>query len=101
MAVAFVQEFEITDRSTANYDYIKERLGDGPFEGLIVHTAGFDEENGVFRILDVWESREQAERFNDERIQPLVDQGPDSFPNPGAFRPPTREAYYELYDVVR
>jgi hypothetical protein len=101
MAVAFVQEFEITDRSTVNYDYIKEGLGDGPFDGLIVHTAGFDEENGVFRILDVWESREQAERFNDEMIQPLVDQGPDSFPNPGALRPPTREAYYELYDVVR
>jgi hypothetical protein len=101
MAVAFVQEFAITDRSTANYDYVNERLGDAPIDGLIVHTAGFDDESGVFRIFDVWESREQAQRFLDERIQPLIDEGPDSFPNPGNFTPPTREAYYELYDVLR
>src|SRR5439155_11884485 len=59
MAVAFVQEFEITsgDRSTSNYDAVASRLqGEAP-EGLIVHTAGWDEEHGVFRILDVWESR--------------------------------------------
>jgi hypothetical protein len=101
MAVVFVQEFAITDRSTANYDYVKERLGEGPFEGLIVHTAGFDDASNVFRIVDVWESREHADRFNTERIQPIIDEGPDSFPNPGAFAPPTRESTYELLDIVR
>jgi hypothetical protein len=101
MAVVFVQEFAITDRSTANYEYVKERLGEGPFDGLIVHTAGFDDENNVFRIVDVWETREQADRFNAERVQPIIDEGPDSFPNPGSFAPPTREATYELHDLVR
>ena len=28
--------------------------------GLLIHTAGFDEDAGVFRIFDVWESRERG-----------------------------------------
>lgn len=45
MAVAVIQEFAIEDRSTTNYDAISERLRGGPpAEGLIFHTAGFDEE---------------------------------------------------------
>lgn len=101
MAVAFVGEFAITDRSTANHDYVSERLGDAPIDGLILHTAGFDDENTVFRIFDVWESREQADRFLNERIHPIIDEGPESFPNSGTFAPPTREAFYELHDIVR
>ena len=75
----------IKDRSTENYDFVSEKIGTGPFDGLIVHTAGFDEEAGVFRILDIWESKEQAQQFLEEHVQPLIDQGPDAFPNPGAF----------------
>ncbi len=101
MAIAYVQEFAIVDRSTANYDFINERLGDDPIEGLIVHTAGFDDDNNVFRIFDVWESREQAERFLAERIQPIIDEGPQTFPNPESFTPPTREAFYELHDLMK
>jgi len=73
MAVAYVQEFEIGDRSTKNYDFVADKVGDGPFDGLIIHTAGFDDEAGVFRILDVWETREQAERFLAEHVQPLIE----------------------------
>jgi hypothetical protein len=101
MAVVYIQEFAIGDRSTENYDFVKERIGDGPFDGLIAHTAGFDDEGGVFRIVDVWESREQQERFNAEQIQPLIEQGPQAFPNPDNFTPPTREATYELHDLVK
>jgi hypothetical protein len=101
MAVAFVQEFPITDRSTENYDFVSEKIGTGPFDGLIVHTAGFDEEAGVFRILDIWESKEQAQQFLEEHVQPLIDQGPDAFPNPGAFTQPTRDGFYELHDVLQ
>jgi hypothetical protein len=100
MAVAYIQEFAITDRSTQNYDFVADKVGEGPFDGLIVHTAGFDDEAGVFRIIDVWESRKQAERFLAEHVQPLVEQGPDAFPNPGAFAQPTRDGFYDLHDVV-
>jgi hypothetical protein len=91
----------IRDRSTANYDFVKERLGGDPIDGLLIHTAGFDDENGVFRIFDVWESREQADRFLAERIQPMIDEGPQTFPNPETFTPPTRQAFYELHDVLK
>jgi hypothetical protein len=101
MAVVFIQEFAIAERSTENYDYVKERLGDDAIDGLIVHTAGFDDENGVFRIVDVWESREQGERFLAERIQPIIDEGPQTFPKPESFTPPTREGFYELHDLVK
>jgi hypothetical protein len=47
MAVAYVQEFEVGDRSTENNDFVADKIGDAPFDGLIVHTAGFDDEAGV------------------------------------------------------
>jgi hypothetical protein len=100
MAVAYVQEFAIADRTTTNYDFVADKIGDGPFQGLIVHTAGFDDDAGVFRILDVWESQEDAERFIAEHVQPLIEQGPGAFPNPDAFAEPTREGFYELHHVV-
>jgi hypothetical protein len=100
MAVAYIQEFPIEKRSTENYDFVKERIGDGPFDGLICHTAGFDDDDKVFRIMDVWESREHAERFLAEHVQPLIDEGPSAFPNPDNFTQPTRDGFYELHDIV-
>jgi hypothetical protein len=52
---------------------VAEKIGEGPFDGLIVHTAGFDDEAGVFRIFDVWETRDHAVRFLAEHVQPLID----------------------------
>jgi|SRR4249919_1322058 len=100
MAVAYIQEFPAGDHSTANYDFIAEKVGDGPFDGLIAHTAGFDDEAGVFRIFDIWETREQAQRFLDEHIQPLVDQGPSAFPNPDSFSLPSKDGFYELHRAI-
>ena len=42
MAVAFIQEFPIQNRSTANYDYVKQQLGDGPFAETKEAVGGFD-----------------------------------------------------------
>ena len=77
MAVAYVQEFPITNHETTNYDEIDARLDlTDPPAGLIVHTAGFDDEAGVFRIFDVWESEEAGQRFQDERVDPLDQPAP-------------------------
>ena len=99
MAYAFIQEFDADgdDRSTTNYDAVAERVGaaaNAP-EGLIVHTAGWDEANGVFRIFDVWESREHADRFWNERLQPVLD---ELMPQAENGTPPDRESRYELHD---
>ena len=49
------------DRSTTNYDFVAEKVGAGPFAGLISHSAGFDAiDAGVFRVSSAGD-REQAE----------------------------------------
>ncbi len=101
MAVAFVQEFTIegSDRSTTNYDAVGARLDtkNNPPEGGILHTAGFDEEAGVFRIFDVWESREHAQRFIDERLMPVVS---ELMGDRTDMTPPAKQYFYDLHDVM-
>ena len=76
MAVAVVQEFPLEgdDRSTTNYEAVQTALNldENPAAGGLVHTAGFDEEAGVFRILDVWESEEAWDAFWNDRLLPIV-----------------------------
>ena len=76
MAIAYVQEFTIQDgdTSTTNYDAVAAALNlqDVP-DGLLIHTAGFDHDGGVFRIFDVWQTREQGERFIKERLNPIIE----------------------------
>ena len=53
MAVAFVQEFPIIgdDRSTANYDAVSDHvMGSGVPDGLVSHSAGFDEDAEAFAV---------------------------------------------------
>jgi len=100
VAVAFVQEFEIRgdDRSTSNYDAVNERLThhiDAP-DGLVIHYAGFDEDAGVFRIVNVWETREQGQAYHDDRVMPAVRE----VIGEGQGRPPDRETVYELHHVA-
>ena len=97
MAIVHMQEYEIGDRSTDNYDFMKEKLGDTPIDGLILHTAGFDDEGGAFRIIDIWETREHADRFM-ARMMAIVE-SPEDLPRPETAAPPTRESHYELHDL--
>jgi hypothetical protein len=102
LAFAFVQEFKVqdNDRSTTNYDAVSAQLNvanDRP-DGAIFHTAGFDDEAGVFRIFDVWETREQGERFLQERLQPIIEELSANRPD---ATPPDRQGWYELHDLLR
>jgi hypothetical protein len=105
MAIAYVQEFEVKDgdTSTTNYDAVTAALNlqDAP-EGLLIHTAGFDLDAGLFRIFDVWETRAHGEKFINERLNPIIEpliaaaaENPD-----GNFDPPSHEAWYELHDSI-
>jgi len=105
VAIAYVQEFTIKDgdTSTTGYDAVSSALNlqDTP-DGLLIHTAGFDHDAGVFRIFDVWETREQGEKFIKERLNPIIEpiaaaamQDPNS-----DFAPPSRETWYELHDSM-
>jgi len=105
VAVAYLQEFEIRggDTSTTNYDAVVEALNlqESP-DGLLIHTAGFDHDANLFRIFDVWESREQGEAFTNERLGPILESvmaaaGEDATSD---FAPPSRETWYELHDAM-
>ena len=76
VANAYVQEFEIKDGDTSTPSYVAVNaalnLQSAP-EGLLIHTAGFDLDAGVFRIFDVWETREHGERFINERLNPIIE----------------------------
>jgi hypothetical protein len=105
VAVAFLQEWPIQagDTSTTNYDAVSAELNlqQAP-DGLLIHTAGFDHDSGVFRIFDVWESRDQADRFMTEKLNPIMERMGAEAAERGdeTFTPPTREAWYELHDLM-
>ncbi len=98
MAVAVIQEFPIegNDRTTTNYDRIQEALGtrDNRPDGGLVHTAGFDEQAGLFRIFDVWESQEAWDAFFNDRLMPVV----RPLMEQGGRAPETR--VYQLHDFT-
>ena len=98
MAVAVIQDFPLdgADRTTTNYDRVQEALGtrDNPPAGGLMHSAGFDEQAGVFRIFDVWESREAWDAFLNDRLMPVV----EPMMEQGGRAPETR--VYELHDFM-
>jgi hypothetical protein len=99
MAVAFIQEWRNPTPGTSNYDTVRERLDieNNPAVGLIAHTAGRDSA-GVFRIFDIWESREQAQRFYDGRVTPITE---ELLSQGGAdMVPPDTTDTYELHDLI-
>jgi hypothetical protein len=100
MAFAFITEFPIQgdDRTTTTYDAVNERLTDEEApSGLVLHYAGFDEDAGVFRIVNVWETKAQGQAYLDDKVMPAVRavMGDDM----GA--PPSREGSYELHHVAK
>jgi hypothetical protein len=99
MAVAFIQEWRNANPGTENYDAVAAKVDaqSNPPEGLIAHTAGRDS-NGVFRIFDIWETREHAERFQQERIMPIVN---ELMQQQESMTPPDVQDTYELHDVFR
>ena len=63
MAIAILMEF---DADLETHVKISEALGDAPITGLIVHGGG-PSQHGVYS-LDVWETKEDSERFFSERM---------------------------------
>lgn len=79
MAVVLVHQGEGLTRE--NYDAVVQRVtggksrvespNDWPVAGLLVHAAG-EGPNG-FRVVDVWESEEAAQRFG-EKLTPILEE---------------------------
>ena len=65
---AFEQDVPINAEVHAR---ILDRLGDQPPAGLVAHIA-LEQEDGHLRYLDLWESREDCDRFTREQLHPVV-----------------------------
>jgi hypothetical protein len=99
MPIVVIDEWAEGGPDTTNYDAFNAQMGlvDDPPEGLVVHTAGVTEEGG-FRVVDVWESQEAWDRFNDGRLGPAIREVLSGLhPQPL----PPRTEIYELYNVIR
>lgn len=68
MAYAFTMDVPI-DRGT--YDRILEGLGTTPPSGLVCHMC-VEREDGGLRYIELWESKEDWVRFQEERLHPVV-----------------------------
>jgi hypothetical protein len=84
------------------YDAVNAKIGvdTDPPAGMLMHCAG--EVDGVFQIIDVWESEEHAERFDTERLGPAISEvagAPNlgQAPVPGTAPSPT---LYELHSLI-
>jgi heme-degrading monooxygenase HmoA len=84
MAWGFISELPI---SREQYDRLNREIGQDP-EGLILHTSS-EKDDGTMRIVDVWESKEAFERFEQETLMPAI--GRLGVPAPEG--PPPREEF--------
>lgn len=77
------------------YDATQARLDaeKNPPEGLLMHSAG--ETNGVWQIVDVWESETHAQRFDDERLGPAIRELVGDTPPR-----PVETTVYELHNLM-
>ena len=92
MAIALVIEFPgVTQKQ---YDKIQDTLGlKGPEtwpRGTILHMAGPTAKG--WEVVDVWESREQFDRFVTERLAPALKE---------AGMPEPRRLEFPVYNIVQ
>jgi hypothetical protein len=70
MAVAMMVDNPEGSRET--YDRVRERLGVDKPAGGIFHVAG-PSPNGGWRVIEVWDSEQDAKRFVTERLRPAFE----------------------------
>jgi hypothetical protein len=68
MPYAFTQDMPLRKDM---YTSVSDQLGDDPPQGLIVHLA-FETATGM-RVVDLWESEEDFDRFTEQRLRPVMD----------------------------
>ena len=74
------------------YEAVRARIGLEQPTGGPLHVAE-PGPNGGFRVIELWESREEAERFIQERLRPAF----EAVGVPGPFLPPQ---FWTVHNVM-
>ena len=76
------------------YEKVRNELGlsDAPAGGIF-HAAG-PSPNGGWRVFEVWESEEDARRFQQDRLRPAFEAAGVSFPN-------IRPEFWQVHNYMR
>ncbi len=72
--MAFIRMFDNPGVTQEQYDASSQQVGasaDNMPEGGILHVAG-PGPGGGWRVLEIWESEEAAQRFDEERVEPVL-----------------------------
>jgi len=90
MSIAVLMQSE--EMTAEGYDAVNEKLGDDPPEGILARTAGAADAG--FRVFSVWESKEDYERFREDRLLPAIREviGEEAASGPSSAE------IYELHD---
>jgi hypothetical protein len=91
MAIAMV--VDNPDGSQEIYEKVRAQLGLESPAGGIFHAAGPSPDGG-WRVLEVWESQEDAMRFREERLMPAFDAA-------GIPRPPGPPQIWHLHTYIK
>ena len=84
--MAIVLQIDNPNGSKELYERLKERLGLERPAGGILHVAGASP-NGGWRVVEVFESKEQATQFMEDRLRPAFQELGAPPPPPPEFWP--------------
>ena len=75
------------------YDKVRAKIGLDAPAGRIFHAAG-PSPNGGWRVIEVWDSEEDARRFREERLMPAFDAA-------GVPRPQTPPQIWQVHNYMK
>jgi hypothetical protein len=86
--MAFVRMFDNPAVTQEQYDAASQQVGVTPGnmpEGGILHVAGQGPDGG-WRVVEIWESEEAARKFDEERVEPVLQQVGIQRPAPAVWQ---------------
>ena len=86
--MAFMRMFDNPNVTQEQYDAVSERVGvsaDNMPDGGILHAAGQGPDGG-WRVVEIWESEEAARKFDEERVEPMLQQAGIEHPPPETWQ---------------
>jgi hypothetical protein len=91
--MAFVRLFDNPNVGQEQYDAAREQVGvtsENMPEGAVLHVAG-PSPNGGWRVVEIWESEDAAQKFDEDRVLPALQQV-------GVQRPPPET--WQVHNLV-